>query len=435
MIQRIHRIVLLATALVVASASPGAAQSWRDRTTMTFTEPVQVPGATLPAGTYVFELVTPEANSAVVKITDKDGRKSFGVFHAVPTRRPQPTEDVVLLFSATAKGTMPAIRGWFPAGGQHGHLFLYSKDEARSLAQRTRELVLSQNVSGSSAEAGTIVVFNAAGATESWRLDPDTQREWETFRQSRPRESTAPMVTDVPRGEKVKIDDIEDHPERYVGKTISVDGEVDKVLGPHLFELDQPREGAQEGDVYVLVPKNLLALVRSKDKVTVTGAVLLFDRTKLHRESAWLNLDEDVKPDLAKRPLLIATRIVGEDANRAFVLDVTSDATPVTPSGTLAPITDATIVGAGDVSLVGRFVTLGQLKIDSLDDKDGFYVRAGGRPVFVLMQDGGVRDVKVGDTVAVTGVVLQLPRDLVLKLKAPEGLNQTIYVYAQKVKK
>lgn len=436
MIRGINRIVLLATALIVATATPVAAQGWTDRTTLTFSEAVKVPGGTLAPGTYVFELVTPEPNSATVKITDKDG-KSFGVFNAVPTRRAQPTEDVALLFSATDAGTMPAIRGWFPAGGRHGHYFLYSKDEARSLAQRTRELVLSQNVSGSRMEAGTIVVFNAAGATETWRLDAETQREWDAWRQKLTAESTAPMVADVARGEKVKIADVEDHPERFVGKTITVDGEVDAVLGPNLFELDQPAEGAQEGDVYVTVPKNLIALVRSKDKVTVTGSVLMFDRTKLGREATWLNvlLDEDVKPELSKRPLMIATRIVGGDNDRAFVLDVTSGAPASARAVPVAPITDIAVIGAGDVLLVGRSVTLGQLKVESLDDKDGFYVRAGSRPLFVLMHDAGARDVKVGDTVEVTGVVLQLPRDLVAKLKAPPGLNDTIYVYAQKVKK
>lgn len=434
MIRSIHRVVLLATALLVANATPVAAQGWTDRTTMTFTEAVKVPGTTLQPGTYVFELVNPEPNAAMVKITDKDGSKSFGVFHAVPTRRPQPTEDVVLLFSATEKGTMPAVRGWFPAGGQHGHLFLYSKDEARSLAQRTSELVLSRNVSGSSMEAGTIVVFNATGATEVWRLDPTTEREWNAWRQSRAREATAPMVADSPRGEKVKIADLEDHTERYVGKTISVDGEVDEVLGPQLFELDQPAEGQQEGDVYVLVPNNLLAAVRDGDRVTVSGTVLLFDRTKLRREATWLNLDDDVKPELSKRPLLIATRIVGEGADRAFVVNTTDASAPIS-TVTVAPITDITVLGSGDLALVGRFVNLGKLKVESLDDKDGFYVRAGTRPVFVLLHEPAGADLKTGDTVDISGVVLQLPRDLVLSLKAPEQLNQTIYVYARKVRK
>ena len=439
MIRSIHRIVLLATALLVvqaASATPVAAQGWTDRTTMTFTEAVKVPGATLQPGTYIFELVSPERNAAAVKITSQDGKKSFGVFNSVPTRRPQATEDVVLLFSATDKGTMPAIRGWFPAGGRHGHLFLYSKDEAQSLAQRTRELVLSQNVSGSKMESGTIVVLNPTGTTEAWRLDPDTQREWDSWRQSRARESTAPMVADTPRGEKVKIADLENHPERYVGKTINVDGEVDNVLGPHLFELDQPGEGQKEGDVFVLVPKNLLALVRNNDKVTVTGTVLMFDRTKLHREAAWLNLDDDVRPELAKRPMLIATRIAGESNDRAFVLDTTAETPAVVRSAvTVAPITDVTVLGVGDQALVGRFVNLSKQKIESLDDKDGFYVRAGDHLMFVLMQEPDGRDIKVGDTVDLSGVVLQLPRDLVLRLKAPDGINQTIYVYAQTVKK
>jgi hypothetical protein len=36
---------------------------------LTFSDPVKVPGTTLPAGTYVFELVNPASSIDVVKIT------------------------------------------------------------------------------------------------------------------------------------------------------------------------------------------------------------------------------------------------------------------------------------------------------------------------------------------------------------------------------
>ena len=86
MIRSVQRIVLLATALLVAAATPVAAQ-WTARTTMTFTERVKVPDLTLEPGSYIFELVDPSSSVPVVKITDKDGKKNFGVMHTVPTRR------------------------------------------------------------------------------------------------------------------------------------------------------------------------------------------------------------------------------------------------------------------------------------------------------------------------------------------------------------
>src|SRR4029450_13283270 len=38
---------------------------------------------------------------------------------------------------------------------------------------------------------------------------------------------------------KIDLDELETHPEKYVGKTVIVEGEVDRVLGPHLFTIDE----------------------------------------------------------------------------------------------------------------------------------------------------------------------------------------------------
>ena len=45
---------------------------------LTFSGPVDVPGITLPAGTYRFELADPSTGRRVVKVADKDGKKSMG---------------------------------------------------------------------------------------------------------------------------------------------------------------------------------------------------------------------------------------------------------------------------------------------------------------------------------------------------------------------
>ena len=442
MIRSVSRIVLLATALLVAAATPVAAQ-WTDRTTMTFTESVKVPGLTLPPGAYIFELVDPSSSVPVVKITDKDGRKNFGVMHTVPTRRTEATEDVVLLFSPTETGAMPAIRGWYPAGGKNGYMLVYPSDEARQLAERTREVVLSRNVQGTNQEAGTIVVFNPTGTTTAWTQDPETQREWDTWRQSQRREvgaadrqdaardpSVATMVADPAQGEKVKIDDLESHPERYAGKTISVDGEVDKLLGPRAFELEEP-DGKSDGEVLVLLSQNLVAMLKDEDKVTVTGTVKTFSRADLHREAIWLDLSDIKAEDLVDKPILVAIRIAGGEANRSYVADMSGKA--MTPAG--AVITDFAILGRGDHTVIGRPVALTQLTIDTIDGRDGFFARSGDGRVFVLLDAPEEFELRVGDTVAVDGVVLALPANIGARLKAPAGANTVIYVYAKEIKR
>src|SRR4051794_843180 len=49
--------VFCGAAALVAFLAPGAhADEWNKRTYLTFSGPVQIPGATLPAGTYTFEI-------------------------------------------------------------------------------------------------------------------------------------------------------------------------------------------------------------------------------------------------------------------------------------------------------------------------------------------------------------------------------------------
>jgi len=87
-LRRTRLLLALAAALPVGG-STAAAQQWNDRTILTFSEPMLVPGATLQPGTYVFRLVTSDSNRHVVKILKEDG----GEFVTLPrpSRRSGPT--------------------------------------------------------------------------------------------------------------------------------------------------------------------------------------------------------------------------------------------------------------------------------------------------------------------------------------------------------
>ena len=64
---------LCCAAVLTAVIAPGArADEWNKKTILTFSGPVQIPGATLPAGAYVFKLADIPGNRHVVQVFSKD---------------------------------------------------------------------------------------------------------------------------------------------------------------------------------------------------------------------------------------------------------------------------------------------------------------------------------------------------------------------------
>ena len=299
----LHRIALLATTLIVATAAPAAGQ-WSDRTTIKFDSPIMIPGATIQPGSYVFELLDRDSSLHVIQIRNAEG-KIIGVANAVPAKRAETTEGTVLLFSPTTSGTMAVMRGWYPSGGRHGYVFVYDKDEAKSIVERTRSVVLSRNVVGTAKEGGTIVLIDGSGE-RNWTQDPEVQREWDTYRAS----SRATVVAEPTKGERVEVDELADKPDRYMGRVLSVDGDIDQVLGPNLFILEEPGSTKQDAEVFVLVAPGLSANLRKDARVTVTGSVKKFTMADLEREAPWLQVDKELKDELTKKPVIVATRIV-----------------------------------------------------------------------------------------------------------------------------
>lgn len=114
----------------------------QEKTYLTFSGPVELPGMTLPAGTYTFRLAdTPMRN--VVQVLSQDEKDIKGQFLFVQSKRPEPTGDTVVTFKETAEGTTPAVQYWYYPGETIGKEFVYPKDQALKIAARTHSTVLS----------------------------------------------------------------------------------------------------------------------------------------------------------------------------------------------------------------------------------------------------------------------------------------------------
>lgn len=102
-------------------------------TTLTFSQPVQIPGQVLPAGTYLFKL--PDVKELnVVQIFNPDGTHIYATLQTIPTERPKPAGNTKVVLASPEDGGPAALLKWFYPGDTDGHEFLYSGQEERVLA-------------------------------------------------------------------------------------------------------------------------------------------------------------------------------------------------------------------------------------------------------------------------------------------------------------
>jgi len=132
-------LVLLAGAVVPSLR----ADEWDKTTIVTFAEPVQVPGMTLPAGTYTFKLADSTSDRNIVQIFNADGTQLVTTILAIPNERMTPTGDTVLKFDERPSGQPEALKAWFYPGDNSGQEFVYPKQQATDLAQINHQPVLS----------------------------------------------------------------------------------------------------------------------------------------------------------------------------------------------------------------------------------------------------------------------------------------------------
>jgi len=136
------RMMTIATAMAVTalvSLAPNVAAQQpdtRDKTIMTFSSPMELPGMRLDAGKYVFR-VADTATRNVVQVLSEDEQKMLGQWLFVPAERAEVTGDTVVTFRETNAASTPAVQFWYYPGEKIGKEFIYPKDQAQRIAART----------------------------------------------------------------------------------------------------------------------------------------------------------------------------------------------------------------------------------------------------------------------------------------------------------
>ena len=113
-------LAMLGDAAVANRANP-------DRLTyLTFSRAVALPGVTLDAGTYAFDITNPESSADVVRVRNAQRNKLYFVGLTRTVRRPAALNlDRSVQFGEASKGIPAPILAWYPRGEERGYQFLY----------------------------------------------------------------------------------------------------------------------------------------------------------------------------------------------------------------------------------------------------------------------------------------------------------------------
>jgi hypothetical protein len=142
-------LACVASAMLVLPLSAGAQGPVNQDTFFTFSQAVELPGKTLPAGTYFFQLADSPSNRHIVKVMSQDRKELHATLLAIPyysTDRPSDEPQVRFMETpaqaANGAAGSNAIKIWFYPGTSTGHEFIYPRAQATRIAARTGQSVL-----------------------------------------------------------------------------------------------------------------------------------------------------------------------------------------------------------------------------------------------------------------------------------------------------
>jgi hypothetical protein len=148
---KIFKAATIASCLALMGAALPAiarADTYNEKTTVTFSGPVAIPGVhlkgwgVLPAGTYVFKLVDSQSDRHIVQIFSADQKTVYATILAIPNYRLKVTGKTVITFRERPAGQPEALRAWFYPGKNWGEEFVYPKTVAIEIAKSTGTAVL-----------------------------------------------------------------------------------------------------------------------------------------------------------------------------------------------------------------------------------------------------------------------------------------------------
>jgi hypothetical protein len=85
-----------------------------------------MPGVTLQAGSYVFEVANPDGCSDIVRVLSRDRKKVHLMqFTRFVHRAAKGDLNAIIALGETAAGNPPPVKAWYPQSETRGREFIY----------------------------------------------------------------------------------------------------------------------------------------------------------------------------------------------------------------------------------------------------------------------------------------------------------------------
>ena len=127
--------------LVMGGATPANADAWNKKTYITISRSIEVPGAVLEPGKYVFKLMNSDSNRHIVQIMNAEENHVYTTNLAFAKQRMEPADKTILTFYEMPGGGPEPVRSWFYPGDTIGQEFAYPRSRANEIANATRQHV------------------------------------------------------------------------------------------------------------------------------------------------------------------------------------------------------------------------------------------------------------------------------------------------------
>ena len=111
------------------------------QTEITFSQPISIPGQTLPAGTYLFKQANVD-DLNLIQIFSSDRIHLYATLQTIPTEANQIPDDTTVRLAEQGAGKPDLLLKWFYPGEQTGHEFVYSNQVESQIAQYQQQTVV-----------------------------------------------------------------------------------------------------------------------------------------------------------------------------------------------------------------------------------------------------------------------------------------------------
>jgi hypothetical protein len=111
-----------------------------EATTITFSQPIQIPGKVLPAGSYLFKLASAD-DLQVVQIYNAERTVLYATLQTIATERPKPTDFTVVAVAEQGAGQPDMLVKWFYPGRDTGTEFVYPKQQENEVGRDRQQTI------------------------------------------------------------------------------------------------------------------------------------------------------------------------------------------------------------------------------------------------------------------------------------------------------